>query len=125
LGEAYYAGSALKDPAYAPNCGDFEAFVAAVVRRSGVQKAVEVMHPLYGDEGVVHLIAGRSGDRRVVFVFFDECASVRLRFPLGTFRSRAFDLLTGELVSETPAARGEEYDLACPEWGMMVLVHEL
>ena len=125
LGDAYYAGSALGDPAYAPNCGDFEALVSQVARRSGVQPPVEVLHTGPGDEGSVHVKAGRSGDRRVVFVFFDTCASVRLRFPMGTFRSRARDLITGEVVSETPTAKGEEYDLECPEWGMMVLVHDL
>jgi beta-galactosidase len=122
LGDAYYAGSALKDPAYAPYCGDFEALLSQVARRSGVQFPVQVLHPGVAEEGVVYVRAGRSGDRRVVFVFFDKCASVRLRFPMGTFRSHARDLITGELVPETPAVKGEEYDLQCPEWGMMVLV---
>jgi beta-galactosidase len=125
LGDAYYAGSALKDPAYAPHCTNFEAFVSLVARRSGVQRHTEVLQPLLGEEGVVHVKTGRSGDRRVVFVFFDECASVRLRFPMGTFRSHVYDLITGELVSETPTAKGGEYDLVCPEWGMMVLVQDL
>jgi hypothetical protein len=62
----------------------------------------------------------------VVFVFFhDSCASVRIRFPAGTFRARARDLIGGEAVSPIATARGEEYHLICPGWGVMLLVYDV
>jgi beta-galactosidase len=126
LGDAYYAGSAHNQPEYAPYCRDFEAFVAQIVRRAGVQPAGEILGATPNDTGSVYIKMGRSGDRRVVFVFFrDQCASVRLRFPAGTFRTRARDMISGEPVPMIPASRGEEYHLDCPEWGVMVLVHDL
>jgi beta-galactosidase len=126
LGDAYYAGSALEDPEYAPYCRDFEAFVARVARRSGVEPAAEVLSATPDRAGAVHVKMGRCGDQRVVFVFFhDRCASVRLRFPLGTFRTRARDLISGEPVAQIAASRGEEYYLECPEWGVMLLVYDL
>jgi beta-galactosidase len=126
MGDAYYAGSFLGNPEYAPHCRDFEAFVAQVARRAGAQPAGEVLGATPDDMGAVHVKMGRSGDRRVVFVFFsDQCASVRLRFPAGTFRARARDIISGESVPMIPASRGEEYHLDCPEWGVMALVHDL
>ena len=126
LGDSYYVGSFLNKPEYAPYCQDFEAFVAQIVRRAGVQPAGEILGATPNDMGAVYIKMGRSGDRRVVFVFFrDQCASVRLRFPAGTFRARARDITTGESVPMIPASKGEEYHLACPECEVRVLVHDL
>jgi beta-galactosidase len=124
MGDAYYAGQ-RGDPAYAPYGADFEAFLRQIVRSVGVHPGLEVLNTTPADTGTIHAAVGRSGERRMAFVFFGEkCASARLRFPMGTFYGKARDLISDQVLRLTMTS-GEECDLVRPEWGLMVLVQEL
>jgi beta-galactosidase len=125
MGDAYYAGQ-HGDAAYAPFGANFEAFLQQIVRSAGVRPAVEVLETTPAGNRSIHATTGRSGERRVAFVFFGEtCESARLRFPAGTFFGRARDLISDQVVRLTQTSGGEECDLVRPEWGLMVLVQEL
>jgi hypothetical protein len=126
LGDAYYDGASLGNAEFGPHCGDFERFVARLARRAGARPTVEVFDSALASGGRVHIKLGRSGERRVCFVFFGEgCQSARLRFPSGTFLGKARDLISGGSVHLTVTMGGEEVDVTRPEWGLMVLVQEL
>jgi len=126
LGDAYYAGASLGNAELAPHCGDFERFVSRIARHAGARPAVEVFDSALARGEGVHVKMGRSGERRMAFVFFGEgCQSVRLRFPRGTFLGKARDLISGSAVQLTVTMGGEEADFTRPEWGLMVLVQEL
>ncbi|MBN1640878.1 MAG: beta-galactosidase [Anaerolineae bacterium] len=125
MGDAYHVGQA-GDPAYAPHSADFEAFLQQIVRGAGVRPAVEVLSTTPAGSGMIHATMGRSEERRMAFVFFDEaCESARLRFPSGAFYGKARDLISDQVLRLTHTSGGEECDLVRPEWGFMVLVHEL
>ena len=126
VGDAYYAGSATGDPDYAPFCADFEAFLRTIARQAGIQPSAQILGKTPAECDAVQVKVGRSGSRRMAFVLFGEnCASIRLRFPRGTFIRQARDLISGQVVEMTATATGEECDLARPAWGLMVLVQEL
>ena len=101
-------------------------FVHKIVRRAGVRPVVEVLTSTPQENGSVYVKTGRCGERHVAFVFFaDECETVRLRCPMGVFRGKARDLISGQLMRPTLTAGGEECDLVRTEWGLMILVQEL
>ena len=126
LGDAYYAESLTRDPERADDCRDFETFVTGIVQRAGIFPTVEVLAATPDEARPVHVELGRCAERRMAFVFFcPRCETVRLRFPPGSFRDKARDLVSGGIVHMTVTSSGDECDLVRPEWGVMILVQEM
>jgi beta-galactosidase len=113
-GEAYRAK---------PSTG-FEDYVAWAVKKAGVQGEVEVLLPRPDSTSFLYVKHGMSGNRRVVFIFFQrEHHAAHLRFRAGFFTHGVVrDLINGKTHALTPGPAGTtELQLPCPDWRFAVL----
>jgi len=122
LCDAYFEGASGKKKEYAGLTGNFEALVEFLARRAGVWPAAVVAGAGKSAKAMVHVRAGRSGGRRVVFVFSTEAGRpLVLRFPAKFLPAGMQDLLKGKPVPVHSSAKGQTCRLASSDWGIWVL----
>lgn len=115
LGEAYLR--AARDPQSDCALG-FEGLLENVAALAGVATPAEVRAPLDA-EPPVHVTCGRSGDRRLVFVFGDA-PQVSLRLKSADTR-RFTELITGATVDAAREDDGVSLCVRLSDWGVAVL----
>ena len=122
-----YFGDAYWEQAYGPNakhgavadCRQFEGMVTHLARLSGVKSAAEVRSKA---NGLTLVRAGRSGKRRLAFVFSTPNKDVALRFPPGSVAGTVLDLLSDRKVPPKASPDGSVYRLSANPWGIHVLM---
>jgi beta-galactosidase len=122
----YFAGYLGESYRAKPNPG-FEEYVAWVVRKTGVQSEIEVLSPQPDPVSFLYVKHGMSGNRRIVFVFFQkDHHAAHLRFRKGFFASESVrDLITDAVHRLAPGPLDTtELKINCPDWGFVVLAEE-
>ncbi len=120
FGQSYHARACRQEGS---SC-DFEGFVEALVRRAGCKPDVEVLAPKPEAGHFLYVKTGDSGDRKMVFVFFQEGQdAARLQFASGTLRAGSMkDLMTGARYDLEAVADGHELVVPAGDWRFAVLV---
>jgi beta-galactosidase len=103
---------------------DFEEFLELAARRAGWTPEIEITDPPPSQDAFMYVKSGRSGGKRVVFVFFPAGVdSARIRFRPGFFAGRTVrDVLTGKASRLSVGEAGAEIKLDASDWRMAVLV---
>jgi beta-galactosidase len=103
---------------------DFETFVGGLVRGAGWKPDIEVIAPRPDRDGFVYTKSGRSGGKRVVFVFMPAgCDEAGLEFRPGFFaRDKVRDIISGHKVTFTSDSAGMRCTLPAGPRRLAVLV---
>jgi beta-galactosidase len=103
---------------------ELERFVGALVEGAGVENPAAVVSPLPAARNFVQLIAGKSGSKRVLFVFFPRecvCDSTKLRLsPTFMASGRLKDAVSGRVVE----VRGGQANVKNTDLAFAMLVEE-
>jgi hypothetical protein len=122
-GKLVLCGAYLGEAYLARWTADFETFVDGLVRGAGWRPEIEVASPRPDKDTFVYIKSGKSGGRRMVFVFFPAgCDETQLSFRKGFFaRGRVRDIVTGKRFA---LAGGGSLALPASPWRFSVLVEE-
>ncbi|MFA4838262.1 MAG: beta-galactosidase [Candidatus Neomarinimicrobiota bacterium] len=102
----------------------FDNFLELMISRSGWQPETEILSPCPTKESFFYIKCGRSGDKKVVFVFFPpDRDKVHLRFKDSFFSGmHVMDIISDREINLKKNESGQECILTVPKWRFSVLV---
>jgi beta-galactosidase len=122
LGEVYDAATNGKEPAAPAVELSFERFVRTLARQAGAEPLCTVEADRDEAALPVFLAAGRSGDKRLLFVFSEDGDARTLRVREDLVARGARDLISGGEVSVETGGDGATVHVPASDWGVSVLV---
>ncbi len=125
-GRIIYVGSYFGDAYRDNNNLGFEKFLRWCVDSAGRQPGVDVVEPTPTADSFLYIKHGIIGDRKMVYVFFQEQhEQAAIRFAGDFFQSRRVtDLISGSTHDVSERDGKLLLELNRPEWGFAVLLEE-